>query len=827
MPIGVIGCDITIVTPEAVRKGMVRQSRSGTISISPKLATEGLRTKPIHMAAALADERVIEANTTFIIPSDLLVGRNVLNGAKSVPVDFGDGLGFREVMLDTPVKVAYQSGGTKAIRLQLGGRDEDVLAGVDVKTTIRDNWGNYGDNSTIDTLTASIPYEGIRGNVEITYLYRNNDRKLRKPIIVVDGFDDNSSRTAKMLFEELNSTSFPFGNMVYSLGYDLVILDFPKIFSEDANEVINSGADYINRNALSVVKAIEIINAKLVQSGSNNKLVVIGPSMGGLITRYALRYMELNSMSHRARLWVSFDSPQNGANIPIGVQGFASIFDYFEPGIVDPINAPAARQMLIHHYLSGNPHPTADTVYGKAWRTTINSIGYPMHLRRIAVANGSMSGTTTHTPSSRAVNMTIKTFFGSISVGGGYVNTTAGYGQGQVVVAAGTANNYKPTTVYGLSGSYSIDNASGGTFNSFEQMRRPSTKWYYRLVWDIPIPIHNFIPTKSALGFTGSNPNLCESLSSRNLVATGETPFQSYWGPVGKNMQHVSFNQDLALWLLAEIEGYPQQPRAGGYSISGPDRVCGTSSFSIASLPTGCTLQWSCSPQLQLTAGQGASTATFQSVGAGAAWVRVVARVSGVQVASYTKNIEAGAAAPQISAPYNMQTNNYYAAVCAGVPFKFHTLSPPSGVSEYRWWLLGGDYPTMLGSGSEAQVNILDVGTYTITCKQFIPGCGWSAVVSKPFDVVSCGGGGQPYYSISPNPASSAFEINPATGARDGSTETAPPITSVQVVSQQGQLVISETYQGAASVTVGIAHLRKGIYVVRINGTEKHTLAVE
>ena len=60
----------------------------------------------------------------------------------------------------------------------------------------------------------------------------------------------------------------------------------------------------------------------------NEPNVVIGPSMGGLITRYALAYMEQQlantgdnaKWNHETRLWVSFDAPHQGANIPFGVQ---------------------------------------------------------------------------------------------------------------------------------------------------------------------------------------------------------------------------------------------------------------------------------------------------------------------------------------------------------------------------------------------------------------------------------------------------------------------------------------------------------------------------
>ena len=49
--------------------------------------------------------------------------------------------------------------------------------------------------------------------------------------------------------------------------------------------------------------------------------------MGGLIARYGLSFMEQNSMNHETRLYISFDSPHLGANIPVS---FQYLINYFE-----------------------------------------------------------------------------------------------------------------------------------------------------------------------------------------------------------------------------------------------------------------------------------------------------------------------------------------------------------------------------------------------------------------------------------------------------------------------------------------------------------------
>src|SRR4030095_5111747 len=107
--------------------------------------------------------------------------------------------------------------------------------------------------------------------------------------------------------------------------YDIVILNFPTYINEFGNTV-DGGADYIERNAFVLIKLIKKLNQELKENDRSEQLVIVGPSMGGIISRYALAYMEKNNMPHRTRLWISFDAPHNGANVPIGAQKYVEFF---------------------------------------------------------------------------------------------------------------------------------------------------------------------------------------------------------------------------------------------------------------------------------------------------------------------------------------------------------------------------------------------------------------------------------------------------------------------------------------------------------------------
>lgn len=45
----------------------------------------------------------------------------------------------------------------------------------------------------------------------------------------------------------------------------------------------------------------------------------------------------------------------------------------------------------------------------------------------------------------------------------------------------------------------------------------------------------------------------------RNLVCTGETPFDSYYGS-SENTQHTSFTEESVKWLMKELDGQEQAP---------------------------------------------------------------------------------------------------------------------------------------------------------------------------------------------------------------------------------------------------------------------------
>lgn len=154
-------------------------------------------------------------------------------------------------------------------------------------------------------------------------------------------------------------------------------------------------------------------NKEQLPGGGFAENVIIGQSTGGLVTRVALKEMEDNNEVHNTRLFVSYDSPQQGANVPLGYQhlgrhvrqlyiktgGVATATELiqFIRGGASPYrslslsNTPAAQQMLINRI--GDDNNIDNTVHNQ-WQTFLTNMGYPQGtsghpLRVVSVSNGS------------------------------------------------------------------------------------------------------------------------------------------------------------------------------------------------------------------------------------------------------------------------------------------------------------------------------------------------------------------------------------------------------------------------------------------------------
>lgn len=440
------------------------------------------------------------------------------------------------------------------------------------------------------------------------FVYLSTDDILDKPIFLIDGFDPGDTRTIDNLYSSLDYTGNPnftnLGDELRAEGCDLVLVNFPSYPNpNDSMLMVNGGSDFIERNALTVVKIIETINTdKAANSPEQN--VIIGPSMGGLIARYALNYMGNDAMlDSDTRLFVSIDSPHLGANVPIGLQhqfnylanNSTSPVEDVQPIIDGVLNSPAARQLLIDHYLahldsSGDGvtfDPSLTLPIPDAYRTqfelninSFNSSGFPS-IRNVAVANGSgigdpylaKDGVTEVTPGfivlpddfSVPVDIDLG-IFGTITVDVDLdISMTPIKGSAQQVsnffTTVPLVGTIQSSASSGTTNFDVVDAASGGLFDlSGLSSDLPMDGLAGDFLTALTIDKFSFIPTVSALALEitdeGNNADNIDwyhdiDLSSTRAT-TDNTPFDNTYLP-DENEDHVQITAANAAFVLNEI----------------------------------------------------------------------------------------------------------------------------------------------------------------------------------------------------------------------------------------------------------------------------------
>jgi hypothetical protein len=472
------------------------------------------------------------------------------------------------------------------------------------------------------TLPSKYAYKGyeessaIYGELEYHIFYHTNNsasaNKLLKPILFIDGFDPQDER-------KILQTQMPLGIndpnpsieklMVYghnktsiipeltNLGYDVIIVNHPLYYRN--GKEIDGGADYIERNAMNHITLYQHLNSKLTANGSTEELVIIGPSMGGQISRYALAYMEKklaetndNKWKHNTRLWISVDSPHQGASISVGAQANVYFLGYIhgEQTAKDTydksLKSVASRQMLIQQF-NASSNPTKQSLFNQYYSKLKNnglpnSKGYPLNLRKISITNGAINGKKNGSEGEKVLDIrgyadfwigSVRGFLNALSYSkGSWQNNEVYFGKVDKVFSG-----YSYVVSYtNQSSKGSLDVVPGGTFNTQGVLKEEIVKGLEdnssidRIHVGVYKPNHTFMPTHSTLDTNGFS-NWYQAIN-KNLVCSNQTPFDTYFGE-SKNTEHVSFTERSKNWLFEELAGNEQQPPIPYSSMTGNERA--------------------------------------------------------------------------------------------------------------------------------------------------------------------------------------------------------------------------------------------------------------
>jgi hypothetical protein len=250
---------------------------------------------------------------SVVLPSNLWFTNNG-SGVSSIAVNFDDGSGYQTLTMGQAVNISYTDTGWKIWTFKLTLTNNSTLYSH-TEMQINPEPNNYTSSCQNCRyprpggpipLTANDPYNSEYGQGWITVDYANSDLKFHKPLIVAEGFDPGYLLEPELQFGETNFRTFieqvlrfdasaQLRDLLQSSNqqYDIVYVDWKK------------GADYLQRNAYLLERVIQWVDSVKAVDNCTEPNVVLGQSMGGVISRWALRDMENRSITHDTRLFIS------------------------------------------------------------------------------------------------------------------------------------------------------------------------------------------------------------------------------------------------------------------------------------------------------------------------------------------------------------------------------------------------------------------------------------------------------------------------------------------------------------------------------------------
>jgi hypothetical protein len=711
-------------------------------------------------------------------------------------------------------------------------------------------------------------------------------RKLLKPIIIMDGFDPQDENKYFNIYEENLSygdinNKIRLGDELRDKGYDVIILNFPKLGSDiegmpnkvprlvkvnGSSQLIDKldrdgGTDYMERNAFILVKLIQEVNATLQANSSAEKLVVIGPSMGGQISRYALAYMEKQNslgvpdMNHNTRLFLSFDSPNDGANIPIALQqnlyffGFIGQNEAAKKNYRERLNSIAARQLLIEQNDGLNSTANFHQTFFNNIRNggLPNSGGYPINLRKVTLLNGAGNSSQTYSPGVEVLNMhgiAKLPITGTVIAFKAEDNFMPAFGQ-----TAQTSNNrivyeYKLGQIFNtsinlpifLNGKYNTPNYNNkGCMDALQGSTFKATKVVYEgfskglkekeiaeNLFNLQ-PFHCFIPSVSALAFKNNNFNWNDNVVNRNLLCNNEIWYDNYFIPK-TNEQHITLTTENVEWIAQEIDkGQPNCPKICSFSLNGSYNVCinTNATFTLdVPAPAGCTVVCDPSPYYQII-GTSSTGVVIKPILAGAFSITVrIVNPCGANVV-LKKDLYVGAV--------TNVTTSYVMVHCNVVKYKW-TVDGAIGATQYRWSYRNITSPTPFtvfknGSANWATSPFGDASCDQIEVKvEAIYPCSLTSPSTFTFMSDMC-----PPYSdgscsygrtllASPSPSASSVQLKLVDEPNVVPANTQPKkIKQVRVVDKMGQIKQSYTGNDLDIMVINLSSLPTDIYTILVS----------
>lgn len=608
-------------------------------------------------AASPAKAQYPDENFSLIFPSNLFYSNSGLTVSARY-IDFDDGYGYRSASWDTAISPEYTSSGDKTLKFKLVMSNNSVYecySDIHVDHINNIQLLRYNPNVASFNQPFAPTSSHSGGNAIVRLSSNNSSGHIKKPLIVVEGYDafsvaptlSEGNYTYENFIGAINiPTTYDFNQALDDTGsYDLVFVDY------------NNGTDNIVRNAALLQEVITWVNNDKAIISSTEQNVVMGISMGGLVARYALANMTKNNIATQTRLLITHDSPHQGANVPLGFQklafavGSVDVFGYkirdvfpSYQEVVNLLNAPATTELLKYRVSSEFSNIISNTFVSSVYKPMVTfSYSDPQPTYRfIATSQGSECGTPIFAPGSNILNIQ--------GNAGALIPFALSTGKANLEIQANALPNigssstiakvkfvakvklfgfitiakdfYNYTSNITSSTFLPIDGAAGGTspIGSLDASGIsaggdiPFILNYRANLNTATISNFCFVPTASALdvqnfdnsslsavnvgGWSPTNPSSAETYIAQESLGNGVF-----------NERHTNFTARNAEWIFNEMQNSTNNnlncsinctPTVNASLIEGPEASCNGAIYSIPSLIPGTIVNWSATGNISI-----------------------------------------------------------------------------------------------------------------------------------------------------------------------------------------------------------------------------------
>jgi hypothetical protein len=690
------------IRPDALQQNLLRAQNEQLFDVAGRTSSP-YQSKLLFAAAPILSYSR-NATVSFIFRRNLLLTNNGL--PTSIYLDFGDGSGYQFGAWNQYLTTTYESAGTKRIKVMMYYPRTPTLSNPRPGGDFLESWFDF-DVLTSGSLLASTANSSV-ADLEVPFASPNNAHsggtafivygnspggskhtQLTKPFIISEGYNlydiapslrkcNNPNNDVDDFFNKINvnfndlqgNVTGNFRANLLNAGYDIVYIDNAR------------GTDDIIRNAQLFEDVVRWVNSNKVGgtvTGEQN--VVMGQSMGGLVSRYGLAEMtKRGNDDPHTRLLVLHDSPQRGANNPVGLQSLSratdtAIIGYpgllafsladLVPTLTDAVrvlNQPATQQLSIYNAFNGRGDIRPNTFLTPYHQM----VDYPAPYPVVAVSDGSQCGRAQNTPAHVTISESdLKFFLRPMSIIGDFGISGSlsayglpNYGQQDVVSRARFNLDYRLCFggVFCIPIHFSLINQSanspvnaqpleilpGGNTNpkteagscgniDFGSLPGLYAAYVRTNLYDGPIC---FVPSYSSLDVPTVTPTTAYAKYINNITDNPSTPLvRRYIGQEAisgtqYNVAHIRFTPRNSEWIYDEME---RLPYASNYcateclalnissTLPAGYPLCNgrSATYSLSNVPAGASITWSATPAQYFTTSMGSGPTFTTSQAAG------------------------------------------------------------------------------------------------------------------------------------------------------------------------------------------------------------------